>query len=49
MRFIYNHQFGTGAQKLVAATVRLDEVGGNNHIRIAFKERLAQAAVAFQF
>ena len=48
MRLIYNHQFGTGTQELVATAIRLDEISGNNHIGIAFKQRLAQAAVSFE-
>src|SRR5205809_3730003 len=48
MRFVHNYQFGAGAQKLVAASIRLDEVRRDDHIRVALENRLSQAATALQ-
>src|SRR6266487_1345098 len=48
VRLVYNHQFRTGTQELVATAIRLDEIGGNDHVGIAFKQRLTQAAVPFE-
>ncbi len=48
MRFIHNHQFGAGAQKLFAAMLRFDKVQGDDDKRIDLKQRLSQAATTFQ-
>ena len=48
MRLVHDHQFGAGAQELVAAPLRLDEVSRDDGIGVALEERLRGVAVALQ-
>src|SRR5579862_5606729 len=48
MRLIHDNEFRARTQELLQSSLRLDEVGGDDHERMEIKERLPEAAVPLQ-
>ena len=45
---VHDHQFGTGPQELLSASIALDVVGGDDRVGITIEQGLVPAAVPLQ-